>query len=202
MSHSSREMQAADFVDPFGGLPTALAEVENLDFRGAALSGRVATPRGLRVLVVDDDRDTVDSVCLLGRVWGHEARACYDAGTVLAVAAVWQPHVVLLDIAMPAIDGFRLSRELRRQPWAKHTLLIAVTGYADEQHRVRGKEAGFDYYLVKPVDPAMVETLLWLEWRRIQDSCHAPVARPQKNRLRAAKNVRLPRDLLTATRSG
>jgi CheY-like chemotaxis protein len=126
------------------------------------LSGR----RLLRVLVVDDDKDTADSCSMLLQLWGHEVRQTYDGTAALEVARAFRPDVLLLDIAMPGLDGCRLAQELRRQAGFEGTLLIAVTGYGDQAHR-RQWEADFDHYLVKPVDPATVARLLLGQQQRL-----------------------------------
>jgi DNA-binding response OmpR family regulator len=119
-----------------------------------------AGPRLLSVLVVDNDRDTTDSLSTLVTMWGHDVRKAYSGAAALEMISACPPDVLVLDIAMPAIDGFQLARQLRRQSRFKDILLIALTGYGDEAHRLRGLEAGFDHYFMKPVDPSTVEQLL------------------------------------------
>jgi CheY-like chemotaxis protein len=114
----------------------------------------------LRVLVVDDNTDAADSLGLLVRLWGHDARVAYDGAGVLETAAAYRPDAILLDIGLPRVDGYSLARQLRQRPDLGGIRLIAVTGYADPEHRARSTEAGFDHYLVKPVDPAELEALL------------------------------------------
>jgi CheY-like chemotaxis protein len=125
--------------------------------------------RLLRVLIVDDDRDTADSLAMLVKIWGHDARLAYDGAAALETASAYQPDVLLLDIAMPTLDGFKLARQLRRQIRFKDTLVVAVTGYADQGHRLLGAE-GFDHYLVKPVEPSTLEGLLQMEHDRLADA--------------------------------
>jgi DNA-binding response OmpR family regulator len=123
--------------------------------------------RLLRVLVVDDDRDTVDSLTILVKLWGYDVRSAYDGAQILEIASRYQPDVMLLDVAMPKVDGLQLARHLRGQARFKDTLLAAITGYADEAHRVLCAEAGFDDYLVKPADPSLVEQLLLRQQARL-----------------------------------
>jgi CheY-like chemotaxis protein len=125
-----------------------------------------AGPGVLRVLVVDDSRDAADSLALLVTIWGHDARVAYDGEAALESVAIRPPDVVLLDIGMPTMDGFHLAELLRRQTRLAATVLVAVTGYADEAHR-RLWKGGIDHYLVKPVDPTTVERLLLRERSRI-----------------------------------
>jgi DNA-binding response OmpR family regulator len=122
-----------------------------------------ACKRTLRVLVVDDCRDTAESLSMLLQFWGHDVRVAYSATPVLELTAVDRPDVLLLDLAMPGMDGFELARQLRRRAALDDSLLIAITGYADEAHRRLGLAAGFDRYLVKPVEPSTLEELLRLE---------------------------------------
>jgi CheY-like chemotaxis protein len=120
-----------------------------------------SAPTGfLRVLVADDNRDAADSWSILIKLWGHGARVAYDGLAALAIASDELPDVLLLDIAMPKMDGHQLARHLRRQERFANTLLIAVTGWADKAHRQLW-ESAFDHYLIKPVPPPALETLLW-----------------------------------------
>jgi CheY-like chemotaxis protein len=120
--------------------------------------GRPA-PR-LRVLVAEDNHDAADSLALLVRLWGHEVRVAYDGASALTLASAYRPDVVLLDLAMPRLDGYAVARQLRERAEFRATRLVAVTGYADEAHRARSKEEGFDEFLVKPVEPATLHALL------------------------------------------
>ena len=116
----------------------------------------------LRVLVVDDDADTAESTSLLVRLWGHDARAAYGGAEALGVAPAYRPDVFLLDLGMPRMTGCDLARRLRGAGRFAGALLVAVTGYADAARRRRAGAAGFDRYLVKPVEPAELEALLAL----------------------------------------
>jgi DNA-binding response OmpR family regulator len=116
--------------------------------------------RALLVLVVDDNTDAADSLGLLVRMWGHDVRVAYDGAGILETAAACRPDAILLDIGLPRVDGYCLARQLRQQPGLQGLLLVAVTGYADAEHRALSREAGFDHYLVKPVDPDELQRLL------------------------------------------
>jgi CheY-like chemotaxis protein len=113
----------------------------------------------LRVLVVDDDRDTADSYCVLLSLWGHRPFAAYDAASALSAARQQQPHVALLDVALPAVNGLELARRLRAEP-GLDVLLVAVTGYGTAEDRARCAAAGFDHHLLKPVEPDALRGLL------------------------------------------
>jgi CheY-like chemotaxis protein len=112
------------------------------------------------VTVVDDDRDTADSLVLLMRMWGHDAHAAYQAASAFEEAAANPPDVMMLDIGMPRMNGYELARRLKKIPALKETVFVAVTGFADDRHRRRSAQAGFARFLVKPVDPAELESLL------------------------------------------
>jgi CheY-like chemotaxis protein len=113
----------------------------------------------LRVLVVDDERDNADSLGLLVGLWGYEVRCSYN-GSALPLAEEFRPDVIVLDIAMPKLDGNSMARYLRQQEAFRDALLIAVSGYHDEAVRQLSVEAGFDHYLVKPIDVRALEKLL------------------------------------------
>jgi PAS domain S-box-containing protein len=105
-----------------------------------------------RVLVVDDSVDTARAMALLLKSWGHDVRAVHDGAAALAAAAGFRPEVVLLDIGLPGMDGYRVAAALRRLPGLDAAILIALTGYGQDGDRARSIEAGFDHHLVKPVD--------------------------------------------------
>jgi CheY-like chemotaxis protein len=118
--------------------------------------------RNLRVLVVDDNRDAADSLAVLVGMWGHEVRVAYNGSAIHAVP-VFKPDVIVLDIGMPKMDGNSMVRQLRQQECYADTLIIAVTGYHDEARRQLSREVGFDHYLIKPVDPRVLEKLLLMK---------------------------------------
>jgi two-component system, sensor histidine kinase len=102
----------------------------------------------LRILVVDDLRDAADSLALLLKLLGHDVCAVYDGPTALRTAASFRPDVVLLDLGLPGMDGYEVARRLRGQVG----LLVAATGFGQEEDRRRCREAGFDRFLLKPLD--------------------------------------------------
>jgi CheY-like chemotaxis protein len=111
----------------------------------------------LRILVADDLRDTADSMAAFLRSRGHEVAVAYDGAQALAEVERFRPHVALLDIGMPGLSGHDVCRKLRQQPWARHTLVIAITGWGQESDQRLTADAGFDHHLVKPVDAAELE---------------------------------------------
>jgi signal transduction histidine kinase/ActR/RegA family two-component response regulator len=114
----------------------------------------------LRVLVVDDNVDTVTTLAMLVQESGHDVRTAYDGSAVLETALDYRPNVVLLDIGLPGLDGFEVAKLLRRQPALQHAVLVAMTGYGRESDRQRSQEAGFDHHLVKPGDFGKVLQIL------------------------------------------
>jgi two-component system OmpR family response regulator len=116
-----------------------------------------------RVLVVDDNRDSAETIAMLVELWGHQVRIVHDGPAALASlreSPDWLPEVVLLDIGLPGIDGYEVARRLRHEPSVEGILMVAMTGYGQERDRQLSREAGFDHHLVKPVDPAMLQALL------------------------------------------
>lgn len=119
-----------------------------------------STPRKLKVLVVDDNADAGESLAMLLRIWGHETRISYDGPSALKVAEGFQPDVAFLDIGLPGMPGYDVARELRRTQTAKKLVLIALTGYGQDEDRRKTREAGFDEHLLKPAEPLAVKALL------------------------------------------
>jgi PAS domain S-box-containing protein len=117
-----------------------------------------ATPR--RVLVADDNRDAAESLRLLLGFAGHEVRTAHDGRAALHVAEEFRPDVVLLDIGMPGLNGYEVAAQLRAEPWGRDVLLVAITGWGQEQDRQLALQSGFDRHVTKPVDPDFVEVLL------------------------------------------
>jgi two-component system CheB/CheR fusion protein len=125
------------------------------DFEAAAPA---AAPR--RVLVVDDNVDAAESLAILLRLKGHEAHCAHDGPSALALAAAVRPELILLDIGMPGMDGYQVACELRSGGLLGNAVLVAVTGYGQEEDRVRSRAAGFDEHFVKPLSPHALRELL------------------------------------------
>jgi CheY-like chemotaxis protein len=117
-------------------------------------------PSTKRVLVVDDNLDAAATLADLLDLWGHEVRTAHDGRLALEEASRFQPHVVLLDIGLPQMDGYEVARRLREQTSWSGQRLVAVTGYGQEQDRQKSHAAGFDDHLVKPVDPNALRQLI------------------------------------------
>lgn len=133
-------------------------------------SSKVAAPFGqrtLRVLVADDNLDGADTLSILVQMWGHDARVAYTGAEALQVALDYLPDVLLLDVSMPQLDGCELAERIRQEAGFKDALLIAVTGYADEAHRLLARKAGFDHFFIKSIDMSGLEKLLSLATVRL-----------------------------------
>ena len=124
---------------------------------GAA--GSPASPTAQRVLVVDDNVDAARSLALLLEASGNVVEIAYDGNEAVSAAIGFHPDVVLLDIGMPNLDGFGAARWIRAQPWARNVLLVAVTGWPQEDVRAGMRESGFDAHMVKPVEFAALTAL-------------------------------------------
>ena len=117
----------------------------------------------MRILVVEDNRDSADSLRLLLELYGYEATVAYTGPDGVKAAEQWQPDVVLCDIGLPRMDGYEVARRLRQNPSIAKARLIAVTGYGAEEDKRRSREVGFEAHLVKPVDPNALQGLLLQE---------------------------------------
>ncbi len=115
---------------------------------------------GLHILIVEDQPDCAESMALLLRMYGHEVECAANGPTALAKARIDKPDVVLLDLGLPGMSGFDVAQQLNSQRPRKTPLLIAVTGYGQEQDRRHSAEAGMDLHLVKPIDPEQLRVIL------------------------------------------
>ncbi|MBI3864986.1 MAG: PAS domain S-box protein [Planctomycetia bacterium] len=120
----------------------------------------VGSDRTCRILVVDDLRDSADSMAKVLRTKGHDIRTAYDGLEAVQTGAAFQPHVVLLDIGLPKMNGYDVARRIRNEPWGGNVALVAMTGWGQEEDKRRSLDAGFDHHLTKPVDAAALERLL------------------------------------------
>jgi PAS domain S-box-containing protein len=118
-------------------------------------------PPTRRVLVVDDNQDAADTLAkLVVRLYAQDVRVAYDGTTALELARDFQPEILLLDIGLPGIDGYEVARTLRDRPESADLLLVAVTGWGQDQDRRRTAQAGFDHHLVKPVELDAIRAIL------------------------------------------
>jgi signal transduction histidine kinase/ActR/RegA family two-component response regulator len=145
--------QGSEFVVrlPAGVAPAAVPPV-------AAAEPARGPPR--RILVVDDNRDAVDSLAMMLELMGHEVRTAHDGEAGIAVAAAFRPEVILMDLGMPKLNGYEAAARIRAEPWGAGPFLVALTGWGADDDRRQTHDAGFDRHLVKPVDPAALVKLL------------------------------------------
>jgi PAS domain S-box-containing protein len=120
----------------------------------------VARPMTHRVLVADDNRDAAESMGMLLRLMGNEVRTVYDGLEAVEEAAAFRPDVIVLDIGMPKLNGYDAARRIREQRWSEGTMLVALTGWGQEEDRRKASEAGFHRHFRKPLDPAELQRLI------------------------------------------
>lgn len=155
-AHSDGLGHGAEFTIRLPVLVAPAAEV------ASAVPVRARRQR-LRMLIVDDNRDSADSMALLQELSGHQARVANNGPDALVVACEFRPEVVLLDIGLPGMDGYEVARQLRHMPELAGAFLVALTGYGSVADREKAHEAGFDEHLVKPAD--LNQLRRWLEER-------------------------------------
>jgi PAS domain S-box-containing protein len=153
--HSPGAGQGSEFVVR---LPI-LVEAQQLP-SSEPVPSELKTAPGRRILVVDDNEDSAESLTILLSLAGHETHTAYDGPEAIEAATTFKPDVVLLDIGLPKLNGYEVARKIREEPWGKAMVLVALTGWGQEEDRRRSREAGFDHHLTKPVDPIELSKLL------------------------------------------
>jgi PAS domain S-box-containing protein len=113
-----------------------------------------------RILVVDDNRDSADSLAMMLQLMGHDTMMAHDGLEAVQAAETYRPDVVLLDIGLPQMNGYEAARCIREQQWGKSMLIIALTGWGQDEDKRRALEAGFDHHLIKPVGAEVLEDVL------------------------------------------
>jgi PAS domain S-box-containing protein len=126
----------------------------------------------MRILIVDDNEDSVSTLNMMLRLAGHDIRTARDGIGAVDLANTFRPNVVLLDIGMPRMNGYEAAATIRKQWWGEDMTLIAMTGWGQTSDRMKSKEAGFDEHLVKPVDPRALMRLL----KRIEENKPVSIA--------------------------
>jgi CheY-like chemotaxis protein len=121
---------------------------------------RAGVPARRRILVADDNVDSASSLAMMLTLMGNEVHTAHDGAAAVEAAAEIRPDVILLDIGMPRMNGYDACREIRSRSWGKGILILALTGWGQDEDKRRSREAGFDDHLVKPVEPAALEK--WL----------------------------------------
>ncbi len=124
------------------------------------LQGNPTVTPKLRILVVDDNKDAAAMLKMIVKMLGNEVRTAHDGQQAIEIAADFLPDVVLMDLGMPRMDGYEAASNLRKQAWGKQMLLVALTGWGQDEDRDRTSKAGFDHHLVKPAEPEVLRQLL------------------------------------------
>lgn len=114
----------------------------------------------IKVLVVDDDRDSVEMLKILLDMNGGATHVAYDGVEAVKLAEELRPEVILLDIGLPKIDGYEACRRIREHAWGRHMIVVALTGRGLDDDRAMSQRSGFDMHLVKPVEPELLLTVL------------------------------------------
>ena len=157
VAHSNGTGRGSEFIVV---LPRRTAQMEGPTVSVAPLLPETNGRRAHRILLADDNRDALDSLATLLQCDGHEVFTAVDGAEAFELAATCRPDVMLLDIGMPKLDGYEVARRVREQPWGNTTVLIALTGWGQEEDRRRSREVGFDSHLVKPLDLEALSALL------------------------------------------
>ena len=149
MAHSDGPGKGAELIVELPlhetALPTAVIREPVRQPEAPTLTSR-------RVLVVDDNIDAAETLALMLKLHGHHVQTAHDGLDALRVAPVFAPHIILLDLGMPNLNGYETANRIRSQPWGRDMALVALTGWGQPKDRKRTVEAGFDAHLVKPVD--------------------------------------------------
>jgi CheY-like chemotaxis protein len=153
------EMHGGSVVARSAGLGHGSEFVVTLPLAGALTVAGASEPEGgeavraqrKRMLVVDDNGDSAESLALLLALAGHETHVAHDGPEALVRADALRPDAVLLDLGLPGLNGYEVCRRLRVESWAREIPIIAITGWGQDEDRQRSKDAGFDAHLVKPV---------------------------------------------------
>ena len=140
-------------------IPVSTAGAESTG-DGSRQPGARAAPSPRRVLVADDNRDAAESLAALLRMVGHDVCLAHDGVEAVGIASEYRPQVVVLDIGMPKMNGYETARKIRAEGWARDIVIVALSGWGQEQDKRNSHEAGIDHHLVKPVEPSVLLQLL------------------------------------------
>ncbi len=141
-------------------LPVAVVQEQEFERISTSASANNGVSR--RILIADDNEDAADSLAMMLSMMGNETRVAPDGLAALKIGAAFAPEIVVLDIGMPKLNGYDAARRIRGEPWGARLVLVALTGRSQDEDRRRSHEAGFDFHLVKPVEPAALQKLLAL----------------------------------------
>jgi CheY-like chemotaxis protein len=153
--HSAGAGQGSEFLVR---LPV-LAEAPKPTTPEPAASEPKETP-SRRILVVDDNEDSAESLTILLSLAGHKTHSAYDGLEAIEAAERFRPDIILLDIGLPKLNGYEVAHKIREKPWGQAIVLVALTGWGQEEDRLRSREAGFNCHLTKPVDHDTLSKLL------------------------------------------
>ncbi len=153
-ARSEGEGQGSEFIVR---LPVVLSAARNVE--SPIVAERVGLSRR-RILVADDNVDSAESLRQLLELFGHDVKTANDGLQAVEIAGTFRPDVIFLDIAMPKLNGYEACRRIRKQPWGEGAMVVAMTGWGQDEDQRRSQEAGFDLHFVKPVDPEALEKLL------------------------------------------
>src|SRR5215813_12853831 len=156
-AHSAGPGRGSEFVIY---LPLATGPESKGEMAEPVAAAGVPSVRRCRILVVDDNVDSADSMAMLLKLDGHDVRVAHDGLAAVESALDFRPQVVLLDIGLPGLNGYEVARRLRRLNETKDIFLIALTGYGRTEDRVRALTSGFNYHITKPVDPGELDMIL------------------------------------------
>jgi signal transduction histidine kinase len=156
--HGGSVMARSDGLGHGSEFIIRLPAVDAAPVAAAASSPHTGVKR--RVLVVDDNRDAAESLSMLLQIEGSQTEVAYSGAEALLKGRQFRPEFILLDLGMPAMNGYDACAAIRREPWGSAVKIMALSGWAQEADRVRSAEAGFDGHMVKPVDPAALARLL------------------------------------------
>jgi CheY-like chemotaxis protein len=120
----------------------------------------------LRILLADDNLDSAESLCALLQLQGHDVHLVHDGLAAVEAAARLQPDVIVLDIGMPGLNGYDAARRIREQQGERRPILVALTGWSQDEYRRRSAEAGFDAHIVKPVTDTVLLQVIGQARRR------------------------------------
>jgi PAS domain S-box-containing protein len=150
-------------IEPLGHPSSIVLSPATRTGRDSERRKHVATRR---ILVVDDNRDGADSLALLLGFLGHKVRTAYDGEEAVTMAEEFRPQIVLLDVEMPKLNGYDACRRIRQQAWSRGVIFVACTGWGQDEDRRRAQEAGFNHHIVKPIDAAVLQTVISSAGRR------------------------------------
>ena len=155
------------------------------------VSNRDGKTPNRRMLLVDDNQDALMSLASLLSLDGHDIRTATDGFQALESGLSFLPEVAVLDIGMPGMDGYELARRIRAQPWGKHMVLVALTGWGQEGDRRRSREAGFDSHWVKPLDIELFTRYLgcFADPAKLRAERSQPASPPASRRAAASDNA-------------